>query len=61
MTREEIILKLKEHLGHAAVRVQDQLVFRLKQGDLDALSQIQELDNLVAALSISIEEDPDVR
>jgi hypothetical protein len=61
MNREETILKLKEHLGHAAKRTQDQLVFRLKQGDLDALSQLQELDNLVAALSISLEEDPDVR
>ena len=61
MTRDEIIEKLHEHLANAAVRVQEQLVHRLKQGDLDALSQIQELDNLVAALAISLEEDPNVR
>lgn len=58
MTREEIINKLHEHLALATVRVENQLVFRLKKGDLDALSQIQELDNLVAALLISLEEDP---
>ena len=61
MTRDEILEKLHEHLALAAVRVESQLVHRLKQGDLDALSQIQELDNLVAALAISLEEDPNVR
>ena len=61
MTRDEIIVKLHEHLANAAVRVESQLVHRLKQGDFNALPQIQELDNLVAALVISLEEDPNVR
>ena len=61
MTRAEIIELACGHVAAAAARVESQLVHRLKQGDLDALSQIQELDNLVAALAISLEEDPNVR